>query len=181
MLTKYVNSISEWKIKALPSCFRLGLKSAQVTASLCPLKCLSRVGSSFNYNAQLMNKNLFVYSFNDVDKKVLLCIDEGTLSLSPASPTITRVWASWAQWHAMFLVLCPTASSPNARHCSRQNLTSWRKRCFKGLLKNPWVWQPQWANPLSRDLAKKLADTANISASWRYVRNVSLVCLNASI
>ena len=32
----------------IPSCFMLGLKSTLVTVSLCCLKCLSRVGSSFN-------------------------------------------------------------------------------------------------------------------------------------
>ena len=32
----------------IPSCLPVGLKSAHVTASVCPLKCLARVGSSCN-------------------------------------------------------------------------------------------------------------------------------------
>lgn len=39
--------------KSLPSCLLFGLKSVQVTASLCPLKCLSRIGSSCKENVDI--------------------------------------------------------------------------------------------------------------------------------
>lgn len=74
--------------EGLPSCLRFGLKSVQVTASLCPLKCLSRVGSSCKERSQQQNQKSGLPVDNTVMKQKQflwllrpdLCLLEGNLS-----------------------------------------------------------------------------------------------------
>lgn len=87
-------------IKSLPSCFLFGLKSVHVTVSLCPLKCLSRTGSSCKDNVNILDVAMLVLWAD-------LWADSIQISLWPVSITcITTTSRHFHRWQATDRHLC---------------------------------------------------------------------------